>query len=193
MMLTARGAVEEKVAGLDAGADDYLAKPFAFPELVARVRAVVRRRDGVAGAELRVADLTLDTVTRTATRGGRTIDLTAKEYAILEALARRPGTVVDRESIIESVWSDDSDPGSALLDVYMCTIRRKVDTPFSAKLLQTVRGSGYRLQATSVWQRPRQAHPDVHGRHRRCDVGVLDCPLSCARISYQQQPGAANG
>jgi DNA-binding response OmpR family regulator len=147
IMLTARDAVEDRVKGLDTGADDYLVKPFAFSELLARVRALLRR-DGISKSpELRVGDLTLNTLTRHLRRGGRHIELTTKEYVILEYLMRHPDAVVTRTMIEEHAWDYDFDSLSNLVDVYINRLRRKIDIAGEESLIQTVRGAGYRLRA----------------------------------------------
>ena len=143
LLLTARGDVNERVEGLDAGADDYLPKPFVLAELIARVRALGRRADGAKSVLLRVGDLTLDTITRKAKRGGKTIDLAAREYRLLEFLMRSPGRICGRMAIVESVWDYDFDPGTNLVDVYIMRLREKMDADFEPKLLHTVRGVGY--------------------------------------------------
>lgn len=146
LMLTARSSLEDRVTGLDTGADDYLAKPFAFAELLARVRALLRRQDSIKSAMLQIADLTLDTASHEVTRAGRSVDLASKEYAVLEYLMRRAGQVVTRTMILEAVWDYDFDPGSNVVDVYIRYLRRKLDDPYPIKLIETVRGSGYRLR-----------------------------------------------
>ena len=146
LLLTARGEVNERVEGLNAGADDYLAKPFALVELIARVRALARRGAETRALILHVGDLTLDTVTRQVRRGGTLIDLAPREYRLLEFLMRSPGRVRGRMAIIESVWDYDFDPGTNLVDVYIMRLREKIDTGCDAKLLQTVRGVGYVLK-----------------------------------------------
>jgi two-component system, OmpR family, response regulator len=143
LLLSARGAVNERVEGLNLGADDYLPKPFVIAELVARVRALGRRGGESKPAVLRLADLSLDTVTRRAQRGDRVFDLTAREFRLLEYLLRTPGRICGRMSIIEHVWDYDFDPGTNLVDVYIKRLREKIDDGFDAKLLHTVRGSGY--------------------------------------------------
>jgi heavy metal response regulator len=146
LMLTARDAVDDRVIGLDAGADDYLVKPFAFEELLARLRAGTRRvADVLKPPVLNVADLTLDTTTRHVTRGGQPIELTAKEYAILEYLMRETGRVLTRTMIEEHVWNYDVFNESNVIDVYIRNLRRKLDDGFDVKLIHTVRGVGYRL------------------------------------------------
>jgi DNA-binding response OmpR family regulator len=146
ILLTARGEVEDRVRGLNAGADDYLPKPFVLAELVARVRALGRRSVEVRPIELRVADLTVDTVTRVVKRGGRLIELTQREYRLLEFLVRSSGRVCSRMAIVESVWDYDFDPGSNLVDVYIKRLRDKIDIEGSARLFNTVRGVGYTLR-----------------------------------------------
>ncbi len=149
LLLSARGEVSEKVEGLNAGADDYLPKPFALDELIARVRALGRRSGEAKSATLRVSDLTLDTVTRKVKRGGQAIDLAPREYLLLEFLMRSPGRVCGRMAIVEKVWDYDFDPGTNLVDVYIKRLREKIDTGHDQKLLQTVRGVGYVLQVPS--------------------------------------------
>jgi len=146
ILLTARGEVEDRVRGLNAGADDYLPKPFVLAELVARVRALGRRSVEVRPVELRVADLTVDTVARVVKRGGRLIELTQREYRLLEFLVRSSGRVCSRMAIVESVWDYDFDPGSNLVDVYIKRLRDKIDIEGSARLFNTVRGVGYTLR-----------------------------------------------
>lgn len=143
MLLTARGETSERVAGLNAGADDYLPKPFVLAELVARVRALGRRSNQSQPVQLRLGDLTLDTVTRVAKRGDQVIELTPREYRLLEFLLRTPGRVCSRMSIVESVWDYDFDPGTNLVDVYVMRLREKIDGNAPVKLLHTVRGVGY--------------------------------------------------
>ena len=147
LMLTARDGVDDRVAGLDAGADDYLSKPFHFPELLARVRALLRRRSTAPRAILQVGDLTIDPRARRVERAGRSIDLTAKEYALIEYLASREGDVVTRADIAAHVWDDSYDPVSNLIDVYIQRLRRKIDDGQAARLIQTRRGAGYSLTA----------------------------------------------
>ena len=149
LMLTARGGLDQRVEGLDAGADDYLPKPYHFPELLARVRALLRRGPTLAAAVLTVEDLALDTRARTVERGGRPVQLTAKEYALLEYLVRRQGDVVGRADIAEHVWDDSYDPMSNLIEVYIQRLRRKIDDGHDVKLIQTRRGSGYTLAAAT--------------------------------------------
>ena len=148
LLLSARGEVNERVEGLDAGADDYLPKPFELVELVARVRALTRRAGENKSTLLRVAELTLDTVGHRAHRGGREIELTAREYRLLEYLMRSAGRLCGRMMILEKVWDYDFDPGTNLVDVYIRRLREKVDAGFEAKLVHTVRGVGYVLRET---------------------------------------------
>jgi DNA-binding response OmpR family regulator len=150
LMLTAKDAVEDRVRGLDSGADDYLVKPFAFAELLARLRALTRRQPAVLGSSLRTGDLVLDTATRSVSRAGTDMELTTKEYAILEYLMRHPNQVLTRTMIAEHVWNYDFDNASNVIDVHIRNLRRKIDTPFAAKLIHTVRGAGYRISARSV-------------------------------------------
>lgn len=147
LMLTARDAVEDRVAGLDSGADDYLSKPFDFEELLARVRALMRRAPALLPAVLNVADLAVDTRARRVSRGGREIELTAKEYALLEYLARRAGEVVSRADLAEHVWDESYDPFSKVIEVFIQRLRRKVDGGREKKLIRTRRGEGYVLTA----------------------------------------------
>lgn len=146
LLLSARGEVNERVEGLDAGADDYLPKPFALLELAARVRALTRRGGENKSPLLRVADLTLDTVTHRAQRRGKDIELTAREYRLLEFLMRSAGRLCGRMMLLEKVWDYDFDPGTNLVDVYIKRLREKIDADFEPKLLQTVRGTGYVLK-----------------------------------------------
>jgi two-component system copper resistance phosphate regulon response regulator CusR len=142
LMLTARDAVDDRIAGLDSGADDYLPKPFAFGELLARLRALLRRRAEVVPPVVAVADLRVDTQTQTVTRGSRPIRLTAKEYAFLEYLARNAGRVVSRTELAEHVWDDNHEPDSNLLDVYVSRLRRKIDGGEAIQLLHVRRAAG---------------------------------------------------
>jgi two-component system copper resistance phosphate regulon response regulator CusR len=143
LLLTARDGVAAKVAGLDLGADDYLTKPFDFNELLARVRALLRRGPQYRAPCLAVADLELDTNTHEAVRGGRRIALTAKEYALLEHFMRNPERIVTRADISEHVWDESYDPFSNIVEIYVSRLRRKIDDGFSPKLLHTRRGAGY--------------------------------------------------
>ncbi len=146
LLLSARGEVNERIEGLDAGADDYLPKPFVLAELVARLRALVRRGGDTKAVVLRLADLTLDTVTRHVERHGQSIELTAREYRLLEFLLRSTGRICGRMTILEKVWDYDFDPGTNLVDVYVRRVREKIDAGFEPKLLHTVRGVGYVLK-----------------------------------------------
>jgi two-component system copper resistance phosphate regulon response regulator CusR len=146
LLLTARGAVEDKVAGLDVGADDYLTKPFDFEELLARVRALLRR-GGAVPQILELADLRLDPARRLVTRADKRIDLTAKEFALLEYLLRRQGQVLSRSVIAQHVWGVGYDTFTNVIDVYVKYLRKKIDSGFAIKLLHTVRGAGYVLKA----------------------------------------------
>jgi two-component system copper resistance phosphate regulon response regulator CusR len=145
LMLTARDRVGDKVAGLDAGADDYLTKPFEFEELLARLRALHRRAPAFVPEVLTVGDLAVDTRRQSATRGGRLLELTAKEYCMLEYLARRAGEVVSRADISAHLWDDNHDPSSNALEVYVARLRRKLDGGAERPLLHTRRGAGYML------------------------------------------------
>jgi two-component system copper resistance phosphate regulon response regulator CusR len=147
LMLTARGAVDDRVEGLDSGADDYLAKPFDFKELLARLRALLRRPAALRPQVLRVADLTLNTASHAAARAGKPVSLTAKEYALLEFLVLNQGRVVGREQIGQHVWDENFDPFSNVIDVYIKRLRAKLDTGFSRRLIHTRRGEGYILSA----------------------------------------------
>jgi two-component system, OmpR family, response regulator len=146
VMLTARSAVADRVAGLDAGADDYVIKPFSFSELLARLRALVRRGASERPAVLRTGDLALDPAARRVTRGDVVVELTAKELALLEYLMRRPGEVLSRTRIIEHVWDFGYDGDSNVVDVYIRYLREKIDRPFRRDTIETIRGSGYRLR-----------------------------------------------
>lgn len=145
LMLTARDAPPDRVAGLDMGADDYLTKPFDFHELLARLRALLRRGPALRPETVEVADLSIDMRARQVRRGGRQIELTAKEYALLEYMARRAGEVVSRAEIAEHVWEENFDPFSNLIEVYVQRLRRKIDEGYTPKLLRTRRGEGYAL------------------------------------------------
>lgn len=150
IMLTARDAVADRVRGLDAGADDYLTKPFAFTEFVARTRALLRRGARERPARLTAGDLTLDPAARTVHRGEVPIDLSAKEFALLEYFLRHPGEVLSRTRLIEHVWDFAYGNGSNIVDVYVRYLREKIDRPFGAHSLETVRGSGYRLRGSTA-------------------------------------------
>lgn len=149
LMLTARGAVEDRVTGLNVGADDYLTKPFAMEELLARINALLRRRDRRfdEAPQLTVSDLTLDLVRHEARRAGRVIELTAKEFALLEYLMRHPGQVLSRTQITDAVWRYDLEALSNVVDIYIHYLRDKIDQGFSRPLIKTVRGVGYKIEA----------------------------------------------
>jgi len=148
LMLTARGSVEDRVAGLKSGADDYLVKPFAMDEFLARVEAILRRgKLQTEPMEMVIGDLTLDLKRHEARRSGRTIDLTAKEFALLEFLMRHPGQVLTRSQIIDHVWSYDADSLSNVVDIYIHYLRDKIDKGFPKPFIKTIRGVGYRIDA----------------------------------------------
>jgi DNA-binding response OmpR family regulator len=163
LMLTARDTVEDKITGLDAGADDYLTKPFDFGELLARLRALVRRRGDVLPAEIVVADLVVDTRRHTARRGRRDIVLTTKEYALLEHLVRNAGRIVTRAEINAHVWDDNHDPFSNLIDVYVSRLRRKVDGGENLALISTRRGVGYMIAGPATGSSPAAASRGATG------------------------------
>jgi two-component system copper resistance phosphate regulon response regulator CusR len=147
LMLTARDTVEDRITGLDTGADDYLTKPFAFGELLARLRALLRRGSEVRPEVITVADLSIDTRAQRVTRAGRAVSLTAKEYALLEYLARNAGRVVGRPELADHVWDETYDPFTNLIEVYIGRVRRKIDEPPASPLIHTRRGIGYVLSA----------------------------------------------
>jgi heavy metal response regulator len=150
LMLTARDALDDRVHGLDAGADDYLVKPFALKELLARLRAISRRGANTPKSPiLQISDLTLDTLSRRVKRGEKIIELTTKEYAVLECLLREPDRVLSRTQIAEHVWNYDVYNQSNVVDVYIKNLRRKIDDGFEVKLIHTIRGAGYRLSVES--------------------------------------------
>jgi two-component system OmpR family response regulator len=146
LMLTARDGVGDRIRGLDAGADDYLVKPFDYGELIARVRALVRRGAPERPAILRVGDLEVDPAARTVIRAGRAVELTAREFALLEFLVRRAGEVVSRSELLEHVWDQNFTGSSNIVDVYVGYLRRKLEEPFGRPLIRTVRGAGYVLE-----------------------------------------------
>jgi DNA-binding response OmpR family regulator len=148
LMLTALDSVDHRIDGLDAGADDYLSKPFDLRELLARIRALLRRGPALRQSRIEVGDLSVDTRTRRVTRQGEAISLTAKEYALLEYLAIRQGEVLSREEIAEHVWNENYDPFSNSIEVFIQRLRRKIEPPGAARLLETRRGEGYRLSAS---------------------------------------------
>lgn len=159
LMLTARDAVEDRVSGLDRGADDYLTKPFEFRELLARLRALLRRSTELHPPRLVVGDLVLDTAAQSATRAGQAISLTHKEYALLEYLVRNSGRVVSRADIAEHVWDETFDPFSNLIEVYINRLRRKIDPDGTSALLQTRRGAGYILNSSAHSGSPGRTQP----------------------------------
>lgn len=146
LMLTARDSLDDKVAGLDAGADDYLTKPFSFEELLARLRAMIRRSHDYGGEVLQVDDLELNPSSRRVTRGGKEISLTGKEYALLEYLMRNAGTILTETRIVEHVWDMNYDPGANTLNVYIHHLRSKIDRGFEKSLIHTIRSRGYVLK-----------------------------------------------
>lgn len=150
LMLTARAAVDDRVSGLDAGADDYLAKPFDFKELLARLRALLRRPQAIRPAEIRAGDLVLNTANHSATRAGAPVSLTAKEYALLEYLVLNQNRIVGREQISQHVWDESFEPFSNVIDVYIRRLRAKVDSGFPQRLIHTRRGEGYILSAEAA-------------------------------------------
>ncbi|QEY12150.1 MULTISPECIES: heavy metal response regulator transcription factor [unclassified Cellvibrio] len=156
LMLSARGSVDERVKGLRSGADDYLAKPFSLIELVARIQALLRRRhsDGADVTQLQIDDLHLDLLARRVTRAGQRLELTAKEFALLSLLARRQGEILSKMMIAEQVWDMNFDSDANVVEVAIKRLRAKIDTPYPVKLLHTVRGMGYVLEARSEFSRP---------------------------------------
>jgi two-component system OmpR family response regulator len=147
LLLTARSELNERLEGLNLGADDYLTKPFHIEELVARLHAITRRAAGTSQSILAVADLTMNLLTREVARGQETLELTTREYSLLEHLMRSPGRVLTRVEICERVWDYNFDPGTNLVDVYIQRLRKKVDGDFPVKLIETIRGVGYRIRA----------------------------------------------
>jgi DNA-binding response OmpR family regulator len=150
LLLTAKDGIMDRVDGLDAGADDYLVKPFAFDELSARIRAMLRRKEGEKNTVLRIADLEMNIVTKAVSRGEKDIELTAREYALLEYFLRNPGHVLTRSQITEHVWNFDFDCDSNVVDVYVRYLRRKIDYDYPVRLIHTVRGTGYVLKEQPV-------------------------------------------
>lgn len=148
LLLTARSELNERLEGLNLGADDYLAKPFHIEELIARLHAITRRAAGASQSILAVADLKMNLLTRSVTRGDQSIELTTREFSLLEQLLRSPGRVLTRVEICERVWDYHFDPGTNLVDVYIQRLRKKVDGDHPMKLIETIRGVGYRIQAT---------------------------------------------
>jgi DNA-binding response OmpR family regulator len=170
LMLTARDAVDDRITGLDSGADDYLTKPFEFGELLARLRALLRRPNELRPSRIVVGDLELDAASQTAKRGNRAISLTAKEYALLEFLARNANRVIGRSEIAEHVWDESFDPFSNLIEVYVNRLRRKLGDDDGKPLLQTRRGSGYILCASAESGRPtggKSGPPSASGSSRK--------------------------
>jgi two-component system, OmpR family, response regulator len=149
ILLTARSELNERLEGLNLGADDYLTKPFHIEELIARLHALARRAAGASLSILSVADLTMNLLTREVLRAGQDIELTAREFSLLEHLLRSPGRVLTRVEIVERVWDYNFDPGTNLVDVYIQRLRKKVDGEFPVKLIETIRGVGYRIRAGS--------------------------------------------
>ncbi len=146
LMLTAKGSVKDKIIGLDAGADDYLPKPFAFEEFLARIRVLLRRQSKTPSNKLKIGDLNLDQITHKVIRGSKNIDLTSTEYSLLQYLMLHPNQVVTRTMITEHVWNEDFDPFSNVIDVYINYLRKKIDSGFSKKLIHSIRGRGYILK-----------------------------------------------
>ena len=147
LMLTARGQVADRIHGLDAGADDYLAKPFDFMELLARVRALVRRGPARDSPRLTAGDLVVDTATHQVRRAGQLVELTAREFAVLEYLARHAGEVVTRAELLDHVWDANFEGSTNIVDVYVASLRRKLEQPFNRALIQTLRGVGFKLES----------------------------------------------
>jgi DNA-binding response OmpR family regulator len=164
LMLTARDATDDRVRGLNTGADDYLTKPFEFRELLARLRALLRRSGELRSDRIAIDDLVLDTAAQTAARAGKQIPLTTKEYSLLEYLARNAGRIVGREEISEHVWDETFDPFTNTIEVYVNRLRRKIDEPAGKPLIHTRRGAGYILGAVKVGSpaTPQNAVPDGH-------------------------------
>ncbi len=152
LMLTAKGTVNDRVAGLSAGADDYLVKPFAFAELIARIRALLRRPAQAVPTTLTVGDLILDPTTKTATRAGAPLKLSRKEYLLLEVLLRHAGQVMSREELLAHVWDHEYEGFSNVVDVYIRYLRQKVDKPYAMSLIHTVRGFGYKIEPSEQRQ-----------------------------------------
>ncbi len=146
LLLTARGALEDRVAGLDGGADDYLTKPFSFAELLARLRALARRGQAERPSVIEVGDLRLDPATRQVWRGGTEIELSAKEFILLETFMRSPGHVLTRTQLLDQAWEYDFEHRSNVIEVYVRYLRRKIDVPFGMRSIETIRGAGYRLR-----------------------------------------------
>jgi two-component system OmpR family response regulator len=147
LMLTARGQVGDRILGLDVGADDYLAKPFDFGELLARLRALLRRTPGERPVRLEIGDLVVDPAAHRVTRAGTTVELTAREFAVLEFLARHPGQAVTRTHLLEHVWDENYEGSTNIVDVYVGYLRKKLEQPFGAPMIRTIRGVGWTLEA----------------------------------------------
>ena len=171
VILTARDTVLDRVAGLDSGADDYLVKPFDFAELLARLRALLRRGAAVRPSTIHVGDLAVDTLAQRVTRAGEPVSLTTKEYALLEFLARNAGRVVGRAEISEHVWDDRYDPFSNLIESYVNRLRRKLDGGGRTPLIHTRRGAGYLFGAAPPWEAPRAGGPAGEPAGRRDEAG----------------------
>jgi DNA-binding response OmpR family regulator len=167
IMLTARDAVDDRITGLDHGADDYLTKPFEFGELLARLRALLRRSNELRTPEIKIQDLVLDTRGQRVSRAGRSIVVTAKEYALLEFLARNTGRVIGRAEIAEHVWDESFDPFSNLIEVYVNRLRKKIDPPGTESLLHTRRGAGYFLGVAEEAAAPQSNRPGLNGERER--------------------------
>lgn len=168
IILTARDATDEKIAGLDAGAVDYVTKPFVFEELLARIRAALRAQDQTVGSRLQVDDLVLDLITKVAWRANRRIDLAPREWALLEFFMRNPQQILSRAQILGHVWDYDYDPGSNVVDVYIGYLRRKLNLPGLQPLIQAIRGAGYRLRPpVTDASTPADAKPAREGRRHR--------------------------
>jgi DNA-binding response OmpR family regulator len=167
IMLTARDAVDDRITGLDHGADDYLTKPFEFGELLARLRALLRRSNELRSPEIKIQDLVLDTRGQRVSRAGRSIVVTAKEYALLEFLARNTGRVIGRAEIAEHVWDESFDPFSNLIEVYINRLRKKVDPPGTEALLHTRRGAGYFLGVAEEAAASQSNRPGLNGERER--------------------------
>jgi len=150
LLLTARDTVLDKIKGLDTGADDYLTKPFDFEELLARIRSLLRRKSSVKEAVIRIDDLEIDTASHEVRRGGKLVNLSAREYALLEYLAYNRGAVVSRTDIIEHIYNEDTDMDSNVVDVYINYLRNKIDKDYPKKLIHTVRGAGYMLKGSDT-------------------------------------------
>jgi two-component system, OmpR family, copper resistance phosphate regulon response regulator CusR len=174
LMLTARDAVDDRITGLDHGADDYLPKPFEFGELLARLRALLRRSSEIRLPEITIQDLTLDTRGQRVSRGGRSIPVTTKEYALLEFLARNAGRVIGRAEIAEHVWDESFDPFSNLIEVYVNRLRKKIDIPGAEPLLHTRRGAGYFIGRADSPQPPATKEPEPVVKHSPKTAGIAN-------------------